>query len=137
MMRRVHKPRQKPGQWMVNGNLMNRGGKRKRSVRERNNSCMQRERKSGKISEKSINFHMIIKKISVQIRNIPQAVLVTRSVIFNDCTPPHNNMHKGKILTSSPGHSHIFNVVSPGHSHIFNVTTLKTRERLGDEARKI
>lgn len=66
---------------MVNGNLMNKGGKRKKSVRERNNSCMQRERKSGKISEKSINFHMIIKKISVLIRNI---VLVTRSVIFNE-----------------------------------------------------
>ena len=77
---------------MVNGNLMNKGGKRKKSVRERNNSCMQRERKSGKISEKSINFHMIIKKISVLIRNI---VLVTRSVIFNEYlhyiyTPSHN-----------------------------------------------
>ena len=80
-MRRVHKLRQKPGQKMVNGNLMNKGGKRKKSVRERNNSCMQRERKSGKTSEKSINFHMIIKKISVLIRNI---VLVTRSVIFNE-----------------------------------------------------
>ena len=83
-MRRVHKLRQKPGQLVVNENLRNER-KRRRSVRERNNSCMQRKRKSGKISQKTINFHMIIKKISVQIRNIPQAVLVTRSVIFNEC----------------------------------------------------
>ena len=75
---------------MVNENLMNKGGKRKKSARERSNNCMKSERASGNVSEKSINFH-IIKKINMQIRNIPVIVLVTRSVIFNEYFQCHNN----------------------------------------------